>query len=168
MKKVAEAAEELDVARSTVYKYLKKMAEELEPYIDEEEGVTVIEEDGIEIIRTRIQENKRKQQGGGSPQPEDENDKRQSGEGKAAVSSENEQEIKQRVDKLEDQVEELQEQLKKRNEQLKDQMDDIVDVTNTLYEFTDHLDQKLSEMKEFKDQSLLERVKNLFGTSEQE
>ncbi len=197
MKRVAEAAEELDVSRSTVYNYLKKLEEELEPHLDEEEGATVISDEGVDMISREMDkvhgQTEISSQREGQPATEAEEAaedtaaKDGSGEVKEEeiVSSEgksDEEEIKeddetdgtvtgvraegalrQRVNSLEDKVEELQKQLRQRDEQLKEQMEDIVNVTNTLYEFTDHLDQQLSEMKDMQSQTILEKIRGIFS-----
>lgn len=197
MKRVAEAAEELDVSRSTVYNYLKKLEEELEPHLDEEEGATVISDEGVDLISREMDkvhgQTEISSQREGQPATEAEEAaedtaaKDGSGEVKEEeiVSSEgksDEEEIKeddetdgtvtgvraegalrQRVNSLEDKVEELQKQLRQRDEQLKEQMEDIVNVTNTLYEFTDHLDQQLSEMKDMQSQTILEKIRGIFS-----
>jgi len=165
MKKVAETAEELDVSRSTVYKYLKKMAEELSPHVEEKDGVTVIAEEGIELIRGEVEKNKRHQSG--QQQAESGEKQKQKAEGEREKEDTALEEMQERVNVLEEKLDDLQNQMEEREKRLKEKMNDVVSLTNNLYEFAEDLDEKLTRMEDFERKSMLDRLRDFVAGREE-
>jgi len=141
MKKVKEVADELNVSRQSVYNWLQKLEPEINRFVKQVEGVKVIEEPGIEMIRDNLKVDKQDDEGvetaSGAPGPARE------------------------IELLQEQIQ----QLKEQNEYLKEQIDRkdrrLDNYQVLIKQRTDRVEMLEGEVEK-QQEGLIERIKSFF------
>ena len=152
MKKVSEVAKQLEVSRQTIYNHIGKLDDDIAKHIYRQEGVKVIDGQGIKLIKRSIGRQK-----GFKKSTEEfdsqEGDNQQQGEKEALQG--HIKSLKEEIDRLESELQEKNKQLERKDKQLENFQVMLQRRENEVYELEGKVQQN--------SKSIISRIKDFFS-----
>lgn len=151
IKRVSDVADELGVSRVTVYNHIKRLSKEIKEYVYNDEGVKVIDDKGIKMIKASI-ENKEDLQFYFTDEDEKSED----------TENDNVKELlKEQVNILKEEVKRLEKELETKNKQI-DRLNNQVESFHMMIRSKEEKIYQLEGEVEEQNKSILDKVKDFF------